>query len=128
MIHTLQAELGKPYELGKTDCHTVMAKAIEAMCGQWPDHGFKYTTLKEAQAILKKNDLFAWLDSHFATERVRPNFQQRGDLIFMAWEGLICSHVVTGEHIVSVDPERGVFKAKLAALPEENLIEIIRIV
>jgi hypothetical protein len=127
LIAYIQQELGKPYDLGATDCHTLLAGVMDAMCGTWPDPGHRYTTLREVQTIVKTYNPMDWVERWFCTERVNVNFQQRGDLIFMDAHGVACSHIVLGEEIVSVDPQKGVTKGRPADLTAVELLGIIRI-
>lgn len=112
----LNAIIGKymrrPHEWGTFDCMTFVADCVWAVTQKDPGEGFRYTynTRNDGlRIVVAAGGLEEFVDSRLAavgiqTERINPNFAQRGDVCLLAglgFDGGPQLGICYGEHVLA---------------------------
>lgn len=132
LMEFAEANKGRPFVWGETNCAALAGGCIDAMTG---------TELFKLQADLD-------LDAEKARELSEQRFTRstflaagleemalesthlisRGDILLAYSEGWECSHIVLGRYVLTSDPERGVFIARLSDVVKQaaGCLEVFR--
>lgn len=132
LMEFAEANKGRPFVWGETNCAALAGGCIDAMTG---------TELFKFQADLDLDEEKARKFSE--TRLTRATFEtaglekmaletthqiQRGDILLVYSDGWECSHIVLGRYVLSSDPERGVFIARLSDVVKQaaECLEVFR--
>lgn len=119
LIDYVNAEMGKAFEWGKTDCTTLALGALKAMCGDFDHEPLTYTTRLEAMEFMStiKYSLYDFMRLKFDVSIPDIFYWQKGDLIFIPQAPFECIHVVLDSKALSIPVDGVVGLCNIDTLP-----------